>query len=89
MMLFWLNKVQLCIPKKLCMMISSTFADPELYKAVSHIHGLRTPNESINQRNLKIMADVADKICFGRTKILGVGVDFQLCSEGDFLTGRP
>jgi hypothetical protein len=30
-------------------------------------HGLRTPNEGINQRNLKIWADVADKICFGRT----------------------
>ena len=24
-------------------------------------HGLRTPNEGINQRNLKIWADVADK----------------------------
>ena len=22
-------------------------------------------------------------------KNLGVGVDFRLCSEGDFLTGRP
>ena len=30
-------------------------------------HGLRTPNEGINQRHLKIWADVADKICFGRT----------------------
>ena len=30
-------------------------------------HGLRTPNEGINQRNLKIWADVADKIYFGRT----------------------
>ena len=30
-------------------------------------HGLRTPNEGINQRNLKIWADVADKICFTRT----------------------
>ena len=30
-------------------------------------HGLRTPNEGINQRNLKIWADVADNICFGRT----------------------
>ena len=30
-------------------------------------HGLRTPNEGINQRNLKIWADVADKICFGST----------------------
>ena len=30
-------------------------------------HGLRTPNEGINQRNLKIWADVADKICSGHT----------------------
>ena len=30
-------------------------------------HGLRTPNEDINQRYLKNWADVADKICFGRT----------------------
>ena len=30
-------------------------------------HGLRTPNEGRNQRNLKMWADVADKICFGRT----------------------
>ena len=30
-------------------------------------HGLRTPNEGKNQRNLKIWADVADKICFGRS----------------------
>ena len=29
------------------------------------IHGLRTSNEGINQRNLKFWADVADKICFG------------------------
>ena len=28
---------------------------------------LRTPNEGINQRYLKNLADVADKICFGRT----------------------
>ena len=28
-------------------------------------HGLRTPSEGINQENLKIWADVADKICFG------------------------
>ena len=33
----------------------------------NHDHGLRTPNEGINQRNLKIWANVADKICFGRT----------------------
>ena len=30
-------------------------------------HGLRKPNEGINQRNLKIWADVADKIGFGCT----------------------
>ena len=30
-------------------------------------HGLRTPNEGINQRYLKNWADVADKICFSRT----------------------
>ena len=28
---------------------------------------LRTPNEGINQRYLKNWADVADKLCFGRT----------------------
>ena len=32
-----------------------------------YLHELRTPNEGINQRNLKIWADLADKICFGRT----------------------
>ena len=30
-------------------------------------HGLRTPNEGINQKYLKNLADVADKTCFGRT----------------------
>ena len=30
-------------------------------------HGLRTPNECINQRNLKFWADVADEICFDHT----------------------
>ena len=30
-------------------------------------HGLRTPNEGINQKNLKFWADVTDKICLGRT----------------------
>ena len=34
---------------------------------INYRHGLRTPNEGINQRNLKIWADVADKICFGCT----------------------
>ena len=30
-------------------------------------HELQTPNEGIHQRNLKIWADVADKICFSHT----------------------
>ena len=30
-------------------------------------HILRTPNEGINQRELKKWADVADKICFSST----------------------
>ena len=30
-------------------------------------HELRTPNEGINQRYPKNWANVADKICFGRT----------------------
>ena len=30
-------------------------------------HGLRTPNEGKKQRNLKIRADVADKICCRHT----------------------
>ena len=37
-------------------------------------HGLRTPNEGINQRNLKFWADVAGKICFGRTYKFGIGI---------------
>ena len=36
-------------------------------------HRLRTPNEGINQRNLRIWANVADKISFGRTKRFGIG----------------
>jgi hypothetical protein len=40
-------------------------------------HGLRTPNEGINQRYLKIWANVADKIFFGRTKQFGIGIEFS------------
>ena len=52
-------------------------------------NGLRTPNECINQRNLKISADVADKYASAVPKNLGLGVDFRTCSKGDFLTGHP
>ena len=31
------------------------------------VHGLRTPNEGINQRYLKNWADVAEKICSRHT----------------------
>ena len=47
-------------------------------------HGLRTPSEGINQRNLKIWADAS-----AVPKYLGLGFDFWPCSEGNFLTGRP
>ena len=40
-------------------------------------HGLRTPNEGINQRYLKNWADVTEKICFGRTKEFGSGSEFS------------
>ena len=54
-------------------------------------HGVRTPNEGINQRNLKIWPDVSchrqNSYASAVPKNLGVGVDFRLCSEGDFLTG--
>ena len=43
-----------------------------------YLHGLRTPNEGINQRyNLKNWADVTDKICFGRTEKFGSGSEFS------------
>ena len=37
-------------------------------------HGLGTPNEGINRRNLKFWAYVADEICFGRTYEFGIGI---------------
>ena len=44
------------------------------HKVVSINHGLRTPNEGINQRNLKFWANVADKICFGCIYKFGIGI---------------
>ena len=40
---------------------------PALSRWIGMTHGLRTPNDGKNQRNLKILADVTDKTCFGRT----------------------
>ena len=39
----------------------------EIYDELLARDGLRTPNEGINQRNLKIWAEEADKIFFGHT----------------------
>ena len=44
--------------------VTKFFTDPN--KKLYYSHKLWTPNEGINQRNLKIWANVADKICFGR-----------------------
>ena len=48
-------------------------------------HKLRTPNEGMNQRNLKIWPVWQAKY---DAKNLGVGMDFWPCSEDDFLTGH-
>ena len=50
---------------------------------------IRTPNEGMNQRNLKILAVRQTKYALAVRTILGVGVDFRLFTEGDFLSGRP
>ena len=42
-------------------------------------HRLRTPVEGIHKRNLKIWANVADKIFLALPQDLGVGVDFRPC----------
>ena len=38
-----------------------------LFTKIRYGHGLRTPNEGINQRYLKNWANVVDKICFAST----------------------
>ena len=40
-------------------------------------HGLRTPNEGLNQICLKNWVDVAEKICFGHTLKFGIGIEFR------------
>ena len=54
---------------------------------LSPLHGLRTPNEGMNQRNLKIWANVADKMCFGRN--YKFGIELLECSESYFISGCP
>ena len=65
---------------------------PTHTQSLQPLHGLRTPNEGINQRNLKICADAwcgRQNMLRLYLKYLGVGVDFRPFSEGDFLSGRP
>jgi hypothetical protein len=51
-------------------------------------HGLRTPNEDLNQKNLKFWADVTDKILFGRTKnIWDWDLNFGRAVKAIFSTG--
>ena len=54
-----------------------------LYYIVNH--GLRTPNEGINQRNLKFWADVADKICFCCIYKFWIGIWFLAMQWRRFL----
>ena len=46
-------------------------------KSLCNVHGLRTPNEGINQRYMKNWADVADKICFGCNSKFGIWIEFS------------
>ena len=47
---------------------NKSHSEPHMFQTeIDTCHGLRTPNEGINQRYLKNWTDVADKICFGRT----------------------
>ena len=48
-------------------------------------HGLRTPSEDINQRNLKIWADWAKKYASALFKNLGGEVNFRPCSARTYL----
>jgi hypothetical protein len=54
-----------CISSTLCAVLKQ----PNWSAATKngYTHGVRTPNEGINQRYLKNWADVADEICFGHT----------------------
>ena len=76
------NTPQSQMPKHICLpLLAKTFFFDLCLHCVSvfrgYTHGLRTPNEGINQRNLKFWADVADKICFGHTYKFGIGIWFS------------
>ena len=59
------------------MKVSSLHSSQVINCLLSLDHGLRTPNEGINQRYLKNWADVADKICCRHTKKVGSGSEFS------------
>ena len=80
------SRSKFCLPHRpeisdffdLCLHLVSVFRDlAQCKRSKSTRHGLLTPNEGISERNLKIWADVADKICFGRTKKFGSGSGFS------------
>ena len=52
-------------------------------------HGLQTPNEGMNQRNLKIWPMWQTKYASPGPKNFVVGVDFCFCTEGRFLIRCP
>ena len=56
------------------------------HQLICHAHGLRTPNEGINQKNLPMWQT---KYASAVPMNLGVGMDFRPCSEGNFLTECP
>ena len=53
------------------------------------IHGLRTPNEGINQRDLKLFLMWQTKYASSVLKNLRLGLNYQPCSEDYFFSGRP
>ena len=59
----FVQKSQVITIKICCFFANSIFG----FFATAFRHGLRTPNEGINQRYLKNWADVADKICCRHT----------------------
>ena len=67
--------------------LQERFTKKAVFSAICSYYGLRTYNEGMNQRNLKIWADVADDICMYASAVpknLEVGVDSWPCSEGNF-----
>ena len=65
-------------PKKdMKLALNSQLQTVQILTNDDQVHGLRTPNEGINQIYLKIWAAVADKICFGRTYKFGSGSEFS------------